>query len=313
MRYTRMVSCGLLALVLASSTALSQVQTVPTVNPASAQTSGAGEGEVLIKENLFTVSPALETELSADSAVPVQLQFNAQPNTTEAVDISGITAEGFTRKVSVNGEEIAQVVVTRLKKDTDFVDLEADKFTSQFGVDSNRLLPTTAISVNGDEAEFVRAVAQLSATEEEAEPEKELEDKEDTAAEGSDVEEGGGGENPIAEGYETPERLAQEEEEPEEERDPNMTINVSIEGCEPQIDLANGIVRQTAKTETLEDASDLSGPDRQGCCSQRVRALRDRLRVGARIRLLLGRGRSGGRESPMRNTRFPIRTRRQAD
>ncbi|KZM47373.1 hypothetical protein OA90_26270 [Labrenzia sp. OB1] len=241
-----------MALVLASSTALTQAQTVPAVSPVSVQTSGTAEGEVLIKENLFTVSPALETELSSDNAVPVQLQFNAQPNTAEAVDISGITAEGFTRKVSVNGEEIAQVVVTRLKKDTDFVDLEADNFTSQFGVESNRLLPTTAISVNGDEAEFVQAVARLSGTEETQEPEEELEDKQDTASEDTSVDEAGGSENPIAEGYETPERLAQEEDE-EEERDPNMTINVSTDGCEPEIDLANGIVRQTAKTETLED------------------------------------------------------------
>ncbi|CTQ47559.1 hypothetical protein [Roseibium aggregatum] len=253
MRYTRIVSCGLMALVLASSTALTQAQTVPVVSPSSVQTSGAAAGEVLIKENLFTVSPALETELSADSAVPVQLQFNAQPNTTEAVDISGITAEGFTRKVSVNGEEIAQVVVTRLKKDADFVDLEADKFTSQFGVESNRLLPTTAISVNGDEAEFVQAVARLSGTEETAEPEEELEDKENTVEDDTSVDEGGGSENPIAEGYQTPERLERQEEEPEEERDPNMTINVSTDGCEPQIDLGSGIVRQTAKTETLED------------------------------------------------------------
>ena len=252
MRYTKIVSCGLMMLVLASSTAITQAQTVPAVSPVPVKTPGAGDAEVLIKENLFTVSPALETELSADSAVPVQLQFNAQPNTTEAVDISGITAEGFTRKVSVNGEEIAQVVVTRLKKDTDFVDLEAGNFTSQFGVESDRLLPTTAISVDGDEAEFVQAVARLSATEEEAEPEEELEDRENTVEDDTSVDEASGSENPIAGGYETPERLAQDEEK-EEDRDPNMTINVSTEGCEPQIDLANGIVRQTARTETLED------------------------------------------------------------
>jgi hypothetical protein len=247
MRYAKYLYCGLLAVSLAGHPITVQAQTAA---PPPIETSTEDQ-EVLIKENLFTVSPALETELSADSAVPVQLQFNAQPNTAEAVDISGITAEGFTRKVSVNGEEIAQVVVTRLKKDTDFVDLEADNFTSQFGVDSNRLLPTTAISVNGDEAEFVQAVARLSASEE-TEPEEELEDKENTVEDDTDVDEAGGSENPIAEGYETPERLAQDEEE-EEEREPNMTINVSVDGCEPQIDLANGIVRQTAKTETLED------------------------------------------------------------
>ncbi|POF27821.1 hypothetical protein [Roseibium marinum] len=252
MRYTQIVSCGLMALVLASSTALTQAQTVPAVSPVSVKTSGTAEGEVLIKENLFTVSPALETELSADSAVPVQLQFNAQPNTAEAVDISGITAEGFTRKVSVNGEEIAQVVVTRLKKDTEFVDLEADKFTSQFGVESNRLLPTTAISVDGDEAEFVQAVARLSGTEEAREPEEELEDKENTVEDDTSVDEAGGGEgeNPVAGGYETPERLEQEEE---EEREPNVTYNVTTDGCEPEIDLVSGVVRQTSLSQTLED------------------------------------------------------------
>ncbi len=252
MRYTQIVSCGLMALALASSTALTQAQTVPAVSPVPVKTSGAAEGEVLIKENLFTVSPALETELSADSAVPVQLQFNAQPNTSEAVDISGITAEGFTRKVSVNGEEIAQVVVTRLKKDTDFVDLEADKFTSQFGVESNRLLPTTAISVNGDEAEFVQAVARLSGTDETREPAEEFEDKENTVEDDTSVDEAGGGEgeNPVAGGYETPERLEQEEE---EEHEPNVTYNVTTDGCEPEIDLVSGVVRQTSLSQTLED------------------------------------------------------------
>ncbi|MHA7777196.1 hypothetical protein [Roseibium sp. M-1] len=235
---------------MASSTALTHAQTAPGHQPVTA----AEDGKVLIKENLFTVSPVLETELSSDTAVPVQLQFNSRPNTAEAVNVEGITAEGFTRKVSVNGEEIAQVVVTRLKKDTDFVDLEANDFTSQFGVDSNRLLPTTAISVNGDEAEFVQAVTRLSVTDEQTEPEKDLEDKQDTAAEVSSVDEAGpgGGENPVAGGYETPERLAPKEDD-EEEREPNITFNVSTDGCEPQVDLANGIVRQMAKSETLED------------------------------------------------------------
>lgn len=248
MRYAKYLYCGLLAVSLAGHPITVQAQTAA---PPAIETS-AEDQEVLIKENLFTVSPALETELSSDTAVPVQLQFSSQPNTVEAVDISGITAEGFTRTVNVNGEEIAQVVVTRLKKETDFVDLEAENFTSQFGVDSNRLLPTTAISVNGDEAEFVQAVARLSVSEDTPELEEELEDKENTVEDDSSVDEAGGSENPIAEGYETPERLPQDEEEGQE-RDPNMTINVSTEGCEPQIDLANGIVRQTAKTETLED------------------------------------------------------------
>jgi hypothetical protein len=221
-------------------------QTVPGDPPA------AEAAEALIKENLFTVSPVLETELSSDSAVPVQLQFNSTPNTDQAVDISGITAEGFTRTVNVNGEEIAQVVVTRLKKDTNFVDLEANDFTSQFGVDSKRLLPTTAISVNGDEAEFVQAVAQLSAKEETDDPQGQ-EDKETTSTENSSVDEGGGSsENPVAGGYETPERLAQEEEE-EAEREPNVTYNVTTDGCDAVVDLASGVVRQQSLSQTLED------------------------------------------------------------
>ncbi|MCV0423977.1 MAG: hypothetical protein K5905_00755 [Roseibium sp.] len=240
--------CGLLAVTLAipQRAVLAQTAAPPSVE------ASAGDRQVLIKEDLFTVSPVLETELSSDTAVPVELQFNARPNTTESVDISGIMAEGFTRTVNVNGEEIAQVVVTRLKKDTNFVDLEANDFTSQFGVDSKRLLPTTAISVNGDEAEFVQAVAQLSAKEETDESSSQ-DDRETTSTEGASVDSEGGSanENPVAGGYETPNRLAQDEE--EEEREPNLSFNVTTDGCEPIIDLAGGTVRQTSMSETLED------------------------------------------------------------
>ena len=108
MRYSKYLYCGLLAISLAVSPVAAHAQTAgsPLSGTVSAPETTTGDTEVLIKEDLFTVSPALETELSNDNAVPVQLQFNAQPNTTEAVDISGITAEGFTRKVSVNGDDI---------------------------------------------------------------------------------------------------------------------------------------------------------------------------------------------------------------
>ncbi|TYC64009.1 hypothetical protein FMN50_01860 [Rhodobacterales bacterium] len=232
---------------MASSPALAVAQTV--TDPAAV--SANAEQEVIIKEDLFSVAPMLETELSADNAVPVELQFTSTPNTTEAVDVTGVSAEGFTRKVMVGGDEIAQVVVTRLKKDTNYVDLAADRFTSQFGVDSDRLTPTTAISVNGDEAEFVRAIAQLT-DQEPAEEEEQEAEADKTVEDDTSVDEDGksGGENPIAGGYETPDRLAMDEE---EEREPNVSYRVTSEGCEHDVDLISGVVRQQSLSQTLED------------------------------------------------------------
>ncbi|MEP4030880.1 hypothetical protein [Roseibium polysiphoniae] len=247
MRYAKFLSCSALALSLVSAPFPVVAQ---TTGPASVTGAPdvAGASETIIKEDLFSVSPVLETELSSDAAVALELQFTSSPNTEQALDVSGITAEGFTRTVSVNGEQIAQVVVTRLKKGEDYVDLEADQFTSQFTVNSARLVPTTAISVDGDEAEFVSAVARLSSEEEDV-AETPDGDLEDTATEDSDVDGNGSG-NEIADSYETPERLEAEEE---EQREPNITFNVSTEGCEPVIDTASGVVRQQSLSQTLED------------------------------------------------------------
>lgn len=214
-----------------------------------ATASVSGQEEALIKKNLFTVTPLVEVELKQEDVVPVSLQFAATPNTAEPLDLTGITANGFTRVVSVDGNSIAQVVVTRLLKGEDFVDLRSDSFTSQFAVDSERLVPTTSVSVDGDEAEFVRAVAQLNGNEEDA-AEEETTKADKVVDDSSSVKESGSSDNPIAGGFETPER---QEAEDEEERTPNITFNVTTEGCEPIIDLANEIVQQTSKSETLED------------------------------------------------------------
>lgn len=235
-------------------------QTATGSPPTTQAPSPAGETEGLapepvIKENLFTVTPVLETDLTADAA-PVSLSFAGQPNTTQQIDLSGIAAQGFSRTVTVNGESIGQVVVTKLTKDENSVDLTADKFTSQFTLDSNRLVPTTSISVNGDEAEFVRAVATLTKEEASKEEPEEVEDK---ASDGTDSGEATGkGDNDIADGYETPQRI-----EAQEEEDPKIEVRTTSEGCSPVVDLAQGVVRMQSKTQTFSDGT----LTEEGACS----------------------------------------------
>ena len=245
MTFLKVIGPGALSLGLMLSTAAGFAQTATVQVPTNTTTTAAG---FVIKEDLFAVSPVTDTQLDPNNVVAVKLRFSGQPNTEEAVNVDGITAEGYTRYVTVNGETIGQVVVTRLTKGEDFVDLQADKFNSQFPLASSSLSTTTTVSVDGDELEFVRAVDALNT--DKASQDKEKQDTADTSSEGSNVNEGGGS-NPVADSYETPERAAVEQK--EEKDEPNITVTVSADGCSPIVDWAGGLVKEQTKVDTLED------------------------------------------------------------
>ena len=220
-----------------------------TTDPALA-TSSATDAEAVIKENLFTVVPTLETAMTEEGS-PVNLSFSGSPNTETPVDLSGISAKGFTRTVTVDGEKIAQVVVTNLSNEDDAsVALSADKFTSQFNIESDTLEPTTAISVNGNEEEFVTAVKSLQKTPPKEEEEPEEKDSENGSDSGNGAS-GGGGANDIAGSYETPERTEPEEEEPED----TVEVRVTTVGCPVVIDETQGLVRVQSKSQTFTNGT----------------------------------------------------------
>ncbi|QFT29522.1 hypothetical protein FIV00_03440 [Labrenzia sp. THAF82] len=239
-----------LAPSLAVPSALAQSLPVPEVvrSAGAGEDGAAGEAEARLRPDLFAIAPVLETDLTTDAAVPLEFRFARPPEV--GGDVQGVNAEGFVRRVRAGGNSIAQVVVSRLTRGADYVDLEPQDFTSQFVLVGERLLPTTEISIDGDEAEFLAALARLStqAVAEEDEPEEDAREEESSGdSSGSDGNEDGGSSNPIAGGYQTPERLAADEDEP------TVTYDVTTEGCEPVVDLVSGVVRQQSMSQTLED------------------------------------------------------------
>ena len=255
MRLRKQLSLGfVLAALLTPNLAMAQSSPdsgaqAATTDPALA-ISGPSDAEAVIKENLFTVVPTLETAMTEEGS-PVNLSFSGSPNTETPVDLSGISAKGFTRTVTVDGEKIAQVVVTNLSNEDDAsVALSADKFTSQFNIDSDILEPTTAISVNGNEEEFVTAVKSLQKTPPEEEEEPEEKGTENGTDRGTSTS-GGGSANDIAGSYQTPERIEPEEEEPED----TVEVRVTTVGCPVIIDETQGLVRVQSKSQTFTNGT----------------------------------------------------------
>ncbi|WP_162916948.1 hypothetical protein [Cohaesibacter haloalkalitolerans] len=255
MRLRKQLSLGfVMAALLTPNLAMAQSSPDSGAQAATTDTalaaSSPSDAKAVIKENLFTVVPTLETAMTEEGS-PVNLSFSGSPNTETPVDLSGISAKGFTRTVTVDGEKIAQVVVTNLSNEDDAsVALSADKFTSQFNIESDMLEPTTAISVNGNEKEFVTAVKSLQKTPSEEEEDPEEKDTENGTDRGTSTS-GGGSANDIAGSYQTPERIEPEEEEPED----TVEVRVTTVGCPVVIDETQGVVRVQSKSQTFTNGT----------------------------------------------------------
>ncbi|PLW77188.1 hypothetical protein C0081_10975 [Cohaesibacter celericrescens] len=248
------MSLGLVMAMLLSPASL-MAQTATTSTDVSAQTatttasdvSTGTDSEMVIKENLFTVVPTQEQEVT-DEATSVNLSFTGSANTQTPVDLRGLSASGFTRTVTVDGESITQVVVTKISNENDeSVDLTTDSFSSQITLGSSTLDTATTISVDGNEDEFVSAVKALTATA--TNTEEEVVEEDSDTSEGTDTG-SGASENDIAGAYETPEITAAEEE-----VEAVIDVRVTTEGCSVVVDEAQGVAKQQSKSQTYTDGA----------------------------------------------------------
>ncbi|WP_068317865.1 hypothetical protein [Polycladidibacter hongkongensis] len=209
-----------------------------------------------LREKLFQVAAKIKTPIFEERAVPLEFEIKAAPDLAEPVSIAGVTAEGFTRYVTVDGEKVGQAVVTRLRKDKRFVDLNAEHFTTQFKVDDPEIKPEEILDINGHEGEFVAALKKLHEdpeNEKDEEKKEEEKDKEKQQVQGDSGRKSGGGAGGARSGqqqsaYKTPERRKDEKKTPAKSE-----VRTTTEGCKVVVDLAQGVVRQQSKTQTFED------------------------------------------------------------
>lgn len=199
--------------------------------------------EDTIKVPIF---PKIEVKLKELEATPVSFTLS------QIVDIDpklleGVTINGFARKVSVDNQEIGQVLATSVSKGEKEVAISTTGFSTQFdATKSSELTSDKAIEVSGSKAELLAALQKLSSDETEEEK-KEEEKTERQPTEGNSTN-GTGKDNDLASSYQTPEPVTVEEK-PE----PVVTMDSTSEGCEVRLDTAQGVAIVQTKTITLTD------------------------------------------------------------
>lgn len=213
--------------------------------------------------NTETKPEAIEALQIADTViVPIWAKIETQLKVNEVTQVSfiagqiaeidpkllqGVTFNGFARKVSVEGQEIGQVLAVSVAKGDKEVAISATGLTAQFdALKTPELTSDTMLEVEGSRTELLTALQKLAEEDEVKDEEEEKERQPVEASEG--YQSTGDGENDLASSYTTPSPVAWEEE-----ANPVVVIETTTEGCEPRIDEAQGVVIETAKSYTLTD------------------------------------------------------------
>lgn len=165
--------------------------------------------------------------------------------------LSGVTAKGFARKVSVDQESVGQVLVVSVAKGDREETISVEGMTAQFdATETSELFPEKTVEVQGSKAALIAALQRLATP---LEKDADKPDQTDTVSENPVS--GGSTSNDEASAYKAPAitpTTAREDDEPV------VDIRISTDGCSVRIDTAQGKAFQQSKEQTFSDGA-LSG------------------------------------------------------
>ena len=163
--------------------------------------------------------------------------------------LQGVTIKGYTRKVSVQNQEIGQILASYVVKGDKEVLISEKGFTTQFDAkETPELSEEKMLTVEGSKIELETALKKLTEEENKEEKPENKNDRQAVEASDSSGYQTVGKENDLAGSYSTPTPVTYEEE-----KSPVVAIETSKEGCEIVIDEAQGVAIEQAKSITLTD------------------------------------------------------------
>ena len=244
MRIKLMTACAVVSLTLLSAIAGAQTTPTATGGANASQSTGAAP---LSKSDLVDV-PVWPKSIVAlpEGQQPVATSFAlGQVEGIKPELISGVTANGYARKVAVEGQSIGQVLVMSVAKDGKEEVISNEGMSAQFDAsETSQLFPETSLNVEGSKAALVSALEKLATTEKKDDAKKEVKDATDENAVGSNA-----SGNDLASSYKTPTptTLAATEEEPV------ITYEMTTDGCKVRPDLTQEKAFVQNKTQTFSD------------------------------------------------------------
>ena len=271
--------------------------------PANAQTqqrsAGAEASSGLVEEMSeqakkidIEVRPVSSIEIPEHDATSFEMNFDKVPDIPPELT-QNVTVDAYTRYVDVDGQRIAQLVLSGVRKGERAEALTTDNFYSQFQIEEPALESTKEVIVEGDHAELLEALTRLVVDEEEG-------DQTTNTAESNEHQNVGGDENSKrtesvgsnsggnedAAAYTTPEPIITEDE-LEEEEPYVFTVDVITDGCPIRVDIGQLTAFQQSKVITNDNGQRTETPcedsNAQYPLERSYASCPDRVDMGARL------------------------------
>ncbi|MEW5728053.1 MAG: hypothetical protein AB1918_09530 [Pseudomonadota bacterium] len=192
--------------------------------------------------------PTTAVQLPDTQPVPASFSLGSIEGVSPAL-LSGVTAKGYARKVSVEDQTIGQVLVMTVAKNGREEAISAEGLAAQFDAsETSQLFPEKTVEVQGSKTALVAALERLAA------PQKDDGEKQvvkDTVSD-NPTSAGGGSSNDEAAGYRSPDMPTIQA--PADDT-PVVDIRVTSEGCPVRIDTAQGKAFRQSKEQTFTDGA----------------------------------------------------------
>ncbi|MBN2752332.1 MAG: hypothetical protein JXQ84_06455 [Rhodospirillaceae bacterium] len=237
MRNKFTAACAVVSLTLFSALAFATTNTT-TATPDAATLANTDLASV-------PVWPKAATTLPTDQQAVATTFSLGQVDGIDPKLISGVTANGYARKVDVEGKSIGQILVMSVAKGDKTEVISSEGLTAQFDAsETSELFPEKSMTVEGSKTALVSALEKLNATEETDDEKKAVADDTQDNAVGSS-----GSNNDLASGYSSPTNAATATE----EEDPTLTTALTTDGCKVRVDIGKETAFQQSKTQTFSD------------------------------------------------------------
>lgn len=238
MRFSLATACAVVSIMTLSAVAGAQQSNQPS---ATSGATAAAEVDTLKDTVALPAWPKASVELSGDSQpVPTSFALGA----VEGIDpnlLTGVTADGFARKVKVENQAIGQVLITTVSKGEKQAAVGDEGLTAQFDASEvNALFPEKNLTVEGSKAALVAALNALNQKDEKEEKKAADASEALVANTGS-----GGSSNDVASSYSPPKISAATED------DPVVTYRTTTDQCKARI--GDDAVYVQDRTETITD------------------------------------------------------------
>jgi hypothetical protein len=232
----------ILSLAVLSTPAFAQ-NTGQTTAKTATTPSAAASTEELVRKVKIVTRPRQAIDVPENEPVALDMGLVDVPGASPDL-LEGVTAKAYTRYVKVDGNNVGQLVLTAVSKNSKVETLNSAQFVAQFNLKTTSL-PDDGLVIEGNQEEMIAALKRLQ--EEDKKDDKER--SESSSDRQTSTTGGGGSSNTDAAGYKSPDGVSSTATEDKSGDTTTATASITTDGCSIRIDLAQMEAIQQSRVE----------------------------------------------------------------